>query len=97
MREMLFGDPAEWEHARTIQDAVSSLKTLLDLQTKEILALRQELRSVDGERSRLLHRLNLSHRERVFLRETLKKMESTLEKALESSKEKSRPEGKEPL
>jgi septal ring factor EnvC (AmiA/AmiB activator) len=90
---MLFGDPVEWEHARTLQDAVHSLKALLDLQTKEILSLRQELRSVEGEKARLIHRLNLSHRERVFLRETLKRIELTLEKALDSSNEKSRPEG----
>jgi len=94
---MLFGDPVEWEHARTIQDAVSSLKTLLDQQSKEILALRQELRSLEGERSRLLHRLNLSHRERLFLRETLKRIEIILEKALDSPSGNGRTEGRGPL
>jgi len=91
---MLFGDPVEWEYAQTLQNAVSSLKIVLDSQSKEILALRQEIRSLEGERSRLVHRLNLSHRERLFLRETLKRIESTLEKALDTSSEKKRPEGK---
>ncbi|MDA8060450.1 MAG: hypothetical protein ACYCT5_01155 [Leptospirillum sp.] len=91
---MLFGDPAEWENARILQEAVSSLKMLLDSQTREILALRQEIRTLEGERSRLIHRLNLCHRERVFLRDTMKRIESALEEALGSSDEKSRPERK---